>query len=115
MNMKLWIDDERPTPEGYTHTAKTSQEAIDLLDDAMDCGIIVEHVSFDHDLGYNYEDGHSMLVGGVQDDTSRRVMTWMIENNFWPNTLSIHTQNPVGFEWLRGTAIRYAPEWVEFQ
>jgi hypothetical protein len=28
----LWLDDERPMPEGYTHHAKNAQEAIALLE-----------------------------------------------------------------------------------
>ena len=45
MTKKLWIDDVRPTPEGWDR-AYTGEQAIDMLATRMyDC------VSFDHDLG----------------------------------------------------------------
>jgi hypothetical protein len=57
---------------------------------------IPEFVSFDHDLG--------------NDDTSRIFINWMIfevldgnlkiPNNF---TYDVHSQNPIGRDWIRGT------------
>lgn len=43
--MKLWIDDIRTPPDGW-EWAKTSKEAIDVIDNNE-----VSHISFDHDLG----------------------------------------------------------------
>lgn len=93
---RLWIDDERPTPDGFSWTAKTSEEAISSL---MFASWTWDEVSFDHDLG--------------GDDTTRAVMLWMIENDAWPRAITIHTGNPVGREWLLGMANRYAPAEVE--
>jgi len=95
--MKLWIDDERVMPAEYTHMAMSSAQAIHLLEQTDD----LELVSFDHDLG-----------GLHGDDTSRAVLTWMIEHNIWPREIRFHTANPVGRDWLEGTARRYAPDWV---
>lgn len=85
---KLWIDDIRLPPQGYDW-AKTSQEAIDYLKDNSP-----EHISFDHDLG--------------GEDTSRKVVLWLCENNDkWPKTASVHSMNPVGRDWLIGMVSRY--------
>lgn len=106
--MKLWIDDERPTPAGYTHNALSSEQALSLLTQYRDGKIdSLEVISFDHDLGEVWKEG--VLV----DDTSRRVMLWMAEYDVWPLEIRIHTANPVGREWLEGTARQYAPDWVK--
>jgi hypothetical protein len=109
MTMRLWIDDERPMPEGYTHHVYTSDEAIEEIATALRLGDPIELVSFDHDLGYSWEDGHDLVDGGVRDDTSRPVLLWMIENDIWPAEIRIHTANPVGHEWLTGMVARYGP------
>jgi hypothetical protein len=90
--MKLWIDDERPMPDGYSEHATSSAAAIQLIDDAR---LSLTLVSFDHDLG--------------GDDTTRPVMLWMIDHDVWPDTIRFHTANPIGREWLVGMADRYAP------
>lgn len=95
--MKLWIDDERVTPAGYTHNALSSAQAIDLISRNRDN---FELVSFDHDLG--------MVAGN--EDTSRRVLLWMAEHEAWPDEIRFHTANPVGREWLVGTAQNFAPD-----
>lgn len=98
-NVSLWIDDERAKPAPFTHWAKTSQEAIEILSSLRpDDSLIM--VSFDHDLGYNWEDGHSSLDGGVRDDNSRAVVEWMHENEVYPELSMIHSQNPIGADWI---------------
>lgn len=89
-NINLWIDDERPMPDGYSHWAKTSDEAIGLLDIFRSRGDVLVSVSFDHDLGYT----------GDQDDNSRRIAIWMSEHGVWPELVIIHTRNPIGASWL---------------
>jgi hypothetical protein len=85
----LWIDDLRPAPDGWTW-AKTSSEAIVLLGKSR-----FDAISFDHDLG--------------GDDTTRRVVLWLCENDAWPPVVHVHTANPVGRDWLVGMAERYGP------
>jgi hypothetical protein len=100
--LKLWIDDVRVMPTSYSGNddwAQTSTHAINFLRTRMEQGVIYDEISFDHDLG--------------GDDTSRRVMTWLVENDYWPQRIFIHTANPVGRQWLLGTARRYAPGHVE--
>ena len=99
-NVLLWIDDERDAPEWFTHWAKTSQAAIDMLEQFKFQGDVLIHASFDHDLGYSWEDGHSSLDNNVQDDNSRRIAQWMVDNNYFPEAVTIHTQNPIGANYL---------------
>lgn len=88
--MKLWIDDIRLPPPGW-EWAKSSTEAIAILSSN-----VVDEVSFDHDLG--------------GDDTSRRVVIWICENDFcFPPVCRIHSANPVGIDWLEGMINRYGP------
>ena len=88
--MKLWVDDLRNPPGGWAW-AKTSQEAIDYLNQS-----IVTEMSLDHDLG--------------GDDTSRRVVLAMCEGTVeWPDDVRVHSANPVGVEWLEGMIDRYKP------
>lgn len=101
--MKLWIDDLRPPPVGWTW-AKTSAGAIDVIEHVWQWEVgypvpeddFLEAVSFDHDLG--------------GDDTTRPVMTWFCTYDQWPGAIYVHTSNTVGRQWLIGTADRYAPE-----
>ncbi len=46
--MKLWIDDIREAPVGYTHIATNYQEAIDIINLYSEQ---LTHLSFDNDLG----------------------------------------------------------------
>ena len=78
--MKLWIDDKREAPQGWT-AVKSSRDALRLVQTG-----IVDEVSFDHDLG--------------GEDTAYKVATYIEEMAFmgmiprlkW----QIHSQNPVG-------------------
>jgi hypothetical protein len=86
---RLWVDDLRPAPPGWTG-AKSSAEAISLL-----AGGEFTAISFDHDLG--------------GDDTTRPVVLWLCEHDRWPPEVHVPTANPVGREWLTGMARRYGP------
>ncbi len=82
MNKKLWLDDERPAPEGWIHT-KTAWEAIY----ALSLGVFDE-VSFDHDLG-------DALANGTGYDA----VCWLEERamndpSFMIPIVHIHTANP---------------------
>lgn len=90
----LWIDDLRTPPEGWTW-AKTSDEAIEVLSRHLfsDGSEQIEEISFDHDLG--------------GDDTTRPVVLWMCEMDYFPGTIYVHTANPVGREWIEGLINKY--------
>lgn len=96
--MRLWVDDERPAPLGFTHWAKTSQEAIAALR-LMNLTVQVDEVSLDHDLG--------------GDDTGMKVLQHFIDYDNWPDTLTIHTANPPARKRMLAAANAEAPSWVE--
>lgn len=102
--MRLWLDDIRPAPEGWTWV-KTDAEARLYL--ALGC---VEIASLDHDLGAckaclgdrcpeqwlidsNYESmPHCEHVG-----TGATLVNWMEETGHWPKDKPhVHSANPAG-------------------
>jgi len=93
--MRVWLDDLREAPSGWLWLT-SSRSAITWLEWAKMLNAPPESFSFDHDLGL--------------DDTSRPVVLWMCENEFWPKECFVHSANPVGIEWIRGMIQRYAPE-----
>ena len=78
--MKVFLDDERPAPEGWTRT-RWPDEAIALLQTGN-----VTDISLDHDLG-NDEKG-----------TGYDVLLWIEEavamRHFSPPNIVIHSANP---------------------
>lgn len=100
--VRLWLDDERPMPEGYTHHAKTMSEAIALLATTN-----VVEASLDHDLGlceacFEAKSGECEHYG-----TGYKLVLWMAENNVWPDVVRVHSQNPVGRRNMEETIKRY--------
>jgi hypothetical protein len=96
--MKIWVDDIRTPPRDWITDfawCKTSWTAIILLESYRQEGVRPEFMSLDHDLG--------------GDDTSRAIVLWMCENEFWPKKVVVHSANPVGVEWLEGMIERYKP------
>jgi hypothetical protein len=85
--LRLWLDDERPAPEGWT-ACRWPAEVIAYLERGDD----VEAVSLDHDLG---ETGHNPRTG-------YDVALWLekaIVGGWLPPEgleLLIHSANPVG-------------------
>ena len=79
--MKVFLDDERMTPEGWWRTY-TPQETIDILKLGM-----VKNLSLDHDLGDDEGIG-----------TGYDVILWIEEqvalNGFKPPVIFIHSANP---------------------
>lgn len=90
--MKMWVDDLRPAPEGWTWITSSAM-AISQLYNYKTIGARMEAMSLDHDLG--------------GDDTTRSVVLWCCERNWWPDEVFVHTANPVGREWLEGMIERY--------
>lgn len=92
MSIKLWIDDLRTPPNDTWIWAKTSQEALDIINEHKND---IEAVSFDHDLG--------------RDDTSRRVALHMAEFECFPEKCWVHSMNPVGAKYIKDTINHYGP------
>lgn len=93
--MKLWVDDDdwsgsRQPPGDDWVWAKSSDEALVYLRTGE-----VTEISLDHDLG--------------GDDTTRRLVLWMCENDTFPEVVHVHTANIVGRDWLVGMVNRYGP------
>jgi hypothetical protein len=95
--MKLWVDDVREPPDDTWWWAKSSRTAIGSMNYMR---TPFEELSLDHDLG--------------DQDTTRPVVLWMCEHEFWPSKeIVVHSANPTGADWLVGTIDRYAPDEVE--
>lgn len=82
--MKIWVDDERPMPEGFDTHVKTTAEAIRWLETGS-----VKFISLDHDLGSEDE-----------NETGYFIARWIevAAHNGWipPLEWAIHSANPVG-------------------
>lgn len=81
--MKLYLDDERPAPEGWCR-CYTAEECMKILADPT---AEVQVLSLDHDLG--------------TDKTGYDVLCWIEEQVFVydyepPPIILLHTANPVG-------------------
>jgi hypothetical protein len=86
--MWLWVDDIRQPPGPEWVWVKTNRDALAYLKYNH-----VERMSLDHDLGH--------------DQTTRTIVLWLCENGGWPETVVVHSANPVGVEWLEGMIERY--------
>lgn len=101
--MNIWVDDIRTPPDDTWVWCKTSSEALWLLGvEKHVCDLFGEVfgdyepiavMSLDHDLG------------GL--DTTRPIVLWCCEHNFWPNEVRCHSSNPPGREWIEGMIERY--------
>jgi len=83
--MFIWLDDERPMPQGYDVHCKTAAEAIALLKQGG-----VEGISLDHDLGPEW--------AGTGYDVASYIERAAHEGTLAPLRLKLHTANPVGRE-----------------
>ena len=85
--MKVYLDDDRKTPEGWTRVY-WPEEAIALLKTGE-----VSEISLDHDLG---DDDHG---------TGYDVVEWIEEsvalNGYTPPIIRIHSANPPGLARMR--------------
>jgi hypothetical protein len=102
--MRLWVDDERPAPEGW-YQCFSAQTAIS----ALDSGERIETVSLDHDLGDQDHDpewtGYTVLKY-----IEHRVFH---ERDYLPPEVRIHTANPAArprMEAAVASIVRYMRE-----
>lgn len=98
--MKLYLDDTRPIPPGYSHLAKSVNDAIDIIEFIeLNNAERIELLDLDHDLGdytSNGGDGICLLDYLVNRET------------FYP--IKLHTMNPVGKTNMEKILSRY---WVK--
>lgn len=86
--MKLYLDDERPTPDGWVR-AYTAPEAIELLK-----GGKVTHLSLDHDLGPEEAGTGYDVCLFLEEKIFERA--FQFDNPFIPPVIKVHSANPVG-------------------
>ena len=100
--MKIWVDDIRTPPDDSWIWCKTSDHVLSVLRLVRRWfNNPIEVMSLDHDLGISpYTD---------KEDTTRPIVLWMCENEFWPVEVRVHSANPTGIEWLESMINRYHP------
>ena len=88
--MRVWLDDERKPPVGFTWV-KTADEAIALLETGK-----VEFLSLDHDLADEHYADMSRSTG-FKEKTGYDVVCWLEATDLWPPLgCAVHSFNPVG-------------------
>ena len=93
--MKIWLDDIRPAPDGFTLT-RSVNEAITLIEHAEKFGVSVDLIDCDHDLGDYSSDGGDGI----------KLLDWLCERQtFYP--IILHTANPVGMDNMLRLIKRY--------
>ena len=92
IDMKIWLDDIRPAPEGYIW-CKSVNSAKRMIESAREN---ISVLDLDHDLGdYAYDGGDGI-----------KLLDWFVETQrFYP--IRIHTMNPVGRENMVRLVKRY--------
>lgn len=102
--MKLWLDDVRPAPAGWTWV-KTVDEARDAV---LAGG--VDEMSLDHDLGacaaclkgrsadeWLEENDYQSMPNCDHFGTGYQFVCWMEESGKWPvKKPKVHSRNPAG-------------------
>jgi hypothetical protein len=110
--MKLWVDDERPAPEGWVW-AKTIEEAKTMLATGQ-----VREASLDHDMGLRVvgkrkvqlPDGTTEEQDVTIEENGTHLLDWIINTNHWPTTKpKVHSMNPVGAQRMRQMIERFFP------
>ena len=110
MSARVWLDDRRRMPIGYTHWVKTADEAIALLE-AYD----VEHISLDHDLGDEHYHVGPIDRTSYKEKTGYAVLEWMHEHDRWTADISVHSLNPKGAGDVMTKLRNRAPSHVVFR
>ena len=95
--MKIYVDDLRPVPAGYTGT-RSVNETIALIKKCETEGIAIELLDLDHDLGDYAADGGDAI----------KILDFLAEREtYYP--IRIHTANPVGRANMQRMIERYWP------
>ncbi len=96
-NAKIYLDDVRPTPDGYI-CAKSVNQAISLIEEIEDKGGSIALLDLDHDLGDYAKDGGDAI----------KLLHYLIQREtFYP--IAIHSSNPVGVENMQSLVDRFWP------
>ncbi len=88
--MKLWVDDLRPMPLGYSVWCRSVNDAIKNIEMFEETKFRVTLIDLDHDAGDYAKDGGDFI----------KVLDWL-EQTGRNYPIRIHTMNPVGRENMR--------------
>ena len=98
IHIKIWLDDERPAPEGYVHCHSVN-EVINRINQSEIDKVYIDLLDLDHDLGDYAKDGGDGI----------KLVDWLAETKkFYP--IKLHTMNPVGRENMQREIDRYWPK-----
>ena len=93
--VRIWLDDERPAPDGY-YPCHSVNKAKELIIKCEQDGSKIAVIDCDHDLGDYSEDGGYGI----------KLLEWLAERGtFYP--IELHTMNPVGRENMQQILDRY--------
>lgn len=108
--IKIWLDDIRPMPEGYTYWCKTCHEALSLISTLIDFQVVpnsqIGRISFDHDLGEPEPYNGNFVARFIEDMARQRKLPRL--------TWGVHSDNGPGIQNIMATmrsADRYWDEW----
>lgn len=99
-HVRLWLDDIRPMPDGYTHWCERADTAIGILSTGT-----VGHISLDHDLTEEHYGGTGYCSGRAHVGTGYSVAAWIedaVARGFIDMpTWEVHSMNPSGAARIR--------------
>lgn len=102
--MKLWHDDVRPPPPGWTW-ARTNDAAKELLRSGRVVECSLDHDLGLHDLGIEETDDWDKIIeityavanaDEISESTGLDLVEWMIEETLVPAKVTIHSWNSDG-------------------
>lgn len=94
-SIRLWLDDVRPAPDGYT-LCRSVNEAKKQILRVEEGKAKIEIIDCDHDLGDYTHDGGDGI----------KLLDWLAERQtFYP--IALHTMNPVSRENMQRGIERY--------
>lgn len=86
--MKIWVDDVRKKPIGYTIQCYTTDNTISTIKLARSKGKRIELLDLDHDAGKFFDYGGDYI----------KILDWMEQNEINDIPIAIHSKNPVGVQ-----------------
>ena len=84
MQIRIWLDDVRPAPEGYIHCRSVNM-AKKIISHAEEENQAIEVLDLDHDLGEYSIDGGDGI----------KLLDWLESRQKYYH-IKLHTMNPVG-------------------
>lgn len=89
--IKMWLDDVRDAPAGWTHVHTYAQAVDFMLLNKIDVA------SLDHDLiNYDPDDDDMRVYPADYDHNGMDLVWWIKDHNMWPDALIVHSGNPFG-------------------